>query len=811
MSNYIETAEKMNLPLLPLRGVVAFPGVQINLEILTPDSLRAFGAAVSDKAAVFLVALKDPTVEAPKVTDFYKTGTVAQVRHVTKNPDGHLTVTFEGICRAQISAVTQTKGYMRAQVIRRGVHLGTVSSAKAKLLTEELFTLLNNVKSTHPTLNDEVILAARALHTPSELADFLASGVLLHYENKQTVLECINPTLRLDKLCALIEKECELFACEMDIRRRVHERIDAQHKDFFLREQIKVIQEELGEDGDEIEEYEDKIKKKALPDAVRQKLEKEVSRLAKTPFGSPESTVLRNYLDACLDLPFGVLDQERNEVKEAKRILDADHDGLKKVKERILEYVAVRQLAPDVKNQILCLVGPPGVGKTSIAASVARALDRKYARISLGGIRDEADVRGHRKTYVGAMPGRIVEAIMGAGAMNPVIVLDEIDKLSHSVQGDPASALLEVLDPEQNKHFRDHFLEFPLDLSDCLFIATANRDADIPDALYDRMEIIELSPYTRTEKMSIAKNHLIPKQLSRHGLNKRLLRITDDALEEIVDYYTNEAGVRTLERTLAAVCRKTARLIAEGEKKSLTCTKKQVFELLGKRKYIREPEETNDPVGVVNGLAYTVTGGDLLKVEVSILNGNGTIETTGSLGDVMKESAKIAVSYVRSIADELGIPTDFYKTKDIHIHFPEGAVPKDGPSAGVTMVSALVSALTGRPAKHDVAMTGEISLRGRVLPIGGLKEKTMAAYRMHMSTVLIPRANERDLDDIDEEARAHLHFIPCDTAWDALNAVLLPAPADTSLDADKAANDAALPLIPSHILNSTTVTSALGK
>ncbi len=775
MSNYIETAEKMNLPLIPLRGTVAFPNVQLNVDILSADSLRAFGAAVSEKGTVFLVAQKNPNETDPTPVDFFKTGTVAQIRHVAKNPDGHLTVTFEGLCRASVTLIAHAKGFFRAQVVRRGVHLGTVSSARAKQLTTELFAQLEALQPNHPLLTEEMILAARALQTASELADFVASGALLHFESKQTILDCINPTLRLDKLCTLLEKESEMVKCELDIRRRVHERIDEQHRDYFLREQIKVIQQELGEDADEIEEYEAKIRAKKLPDYVYTKLMKELSRLDKTPFGSPESTVLRNYLDACLELPFGVTDEGSADVLAVQKILDADHDGLVKVKERILEFAAVRQLAPDVKNQILCLVGPPGVGKTSIAASVARALKRKYARISLGGVRDEADIRGHRKTYIGAMPGRLVEALTAAGTMNPVIVLDEIDKLSHSLQGDPASALLEVLDPEQNKHFRDHFLELPLDLSDCLFIATANTAENIPDALYDRMEIIELSSYTRTEKAKIARNHLLPKQLARHGLNKRTLKITDEALYEIIDFYTREAGVRTLERTIASICRKVARRIAEGSCKSYTCHPKQINQLLGKRKYFEEVLETENPVGVVNGLAYTAAGGDLLKVEVSVLEGSGVIETTGSLGDVMKESAKLAVSYVRSIAADLGLPGDFYKKADIHIHFPEGAVPKDGPSAGVTMVCALVSALTNRPTRRDVAMTGEISLRGRVLPIGGLKEKTMAAYRTGIKTVLIPRENQRDLDDIDAEAREHLQFILCDNVQDNLGAVLLPA------------------------------------
>lgn len=776
MSNYIETAEKTELPLLPLRGAVAFPDVQITLEILRPSSLRAFGAAVSENATIFLVTQKDPTVEEPTPSDFYKTGTICQIRHVTKNPDGHLSVTFEGICRANTTAITFSKGYFHAEVVKRGVHLGTVSSAKAKSLTDELFKQLEDLKNNHPTITEELILAARALKSPGTLADFVASGALLHFTNKQLILESVNPVPRLDKLCTLLSREADLLHCEMDIRRRVHERIDEQQRDYFLREQIKVIQQELGEDADEIEEYAERIEAINAPDDIREKFKKELNRLSKTPFGAAESTVLRNYLDTCLDLPFGKKSNEQFDVSDAERILEQEHDGLSKVKERILEFVAVKQLSPNVKNQILCLVGPPGVGKTSIAASVAKALKRKYARISLGGVRDESDIRGHRKTYVGAMPGRIVDAITEAGTMNPVIVLDEIDKLSQSMQGDPASALLEVLDPEQNKHFRDHFLEIPLDLSDCLFIATANDYDGIPYPLLDRMEIIELSAYTRTEKAKIARNHLLPKQLARHGMNRRQFKMTDEALFEVIDFYTKEAGVRSLERTLASLCRKVARKIAEGKAKSITLTQARISELLGKRKYFEEKLEKENPVGVVNGLAYTSAGGDLLKVEVAILEGKGDILTTGSLGDVMQESAKIAVSFIRSVASRLNLPADFHKTKDIHIHFPEGAIPKDGPSAGITMVCALASALTSRPVRRDVAMTGEISLRGRVLAIGGLKEKTLAAYRAGIDTVLIPRENERDLDDIDSEAREHLNFVFCDTAWDALSLVLLPTP-----------------------------------
>ena len=527
----------------------------------------------------------------------------------------------------------------------------------------------------------------------------------------------------------------------------------------------------------EIEEFAEKIDAIKAPDAIKEKLFKELDRMTKTPFGSSEATVIRSYIETCIEIPWDTATIDRLDVKAAEKILNADHDGLCDVKERILEYLAVKQLNPSLKNQILCLVGPPGVGKTSVAASIARAMKRKYVRVSLGGVRDEADIRGHRKTYVGAMPGRIVNALIEAKSKNPLMLLDEIDKLTRDSHGDPASALLEALDGEQNHSFRDHFVEMPIDLSECMFIATANTLDTIPKPLLDRMEIIELKTYTRTEKLSIAKNHLIPKQLKRHGLNKRMLSIKDDAIFEIIDFYTREAGVRSLERKIAELARKSARAIVEDGVKSVKISAKDVSKYLGARKIIPETISELDEIGLVNGLAYTEAGGDVLKVEVAILDGSGKLELTGSLGDVMKESAKIAVSLTRSIAKEYGIDPDFHKNKDIHIHFPEGAVPKDGPSAGVTMVTALVSALSGRPVKRSVAMTGEISLRGKVLAIGGLKEKTMAAYAYGISDVLIPRDNMRNLEDCDPEAIKGLNFIPCDTIGDVLKSALAKTPA----------------------------------
>ena len=764
-NNHIE----VSLPLLPLRGIVAFPAVQVSIEIARPTSLKAFTAAATmNDAKILLVTQKDISVEAPSEDDLYKIGVLAEIKHVVKNPQGTLSVVFEGLSRAKISSVTTDSAFISATaVLKKEVKVHPTPTTEA--LMHEVKNHLTQLKDIHPTFTDEMRLAAEAIADPAYLADFVASSAVIDYKNKQTVLEAFAPKTRLEKLLIALAEEALLLECEHSIQMQVREKIDRNQKDYFLREQIKAIQSELGDDDDdEIKEYEDKIAAATLPEEVREKLYKELSKLAKTPFGAAEGTVIRTYLDTCLDFPFGKKSSDAVTVDAARKVLDKDHDGLKKVKERILEFVAVKQFSPDVKNQIICLVGPPGVGKTSVAASVARALNRKYARVSLGGMHDEAEIRGHRKTYVGAMPGRIVTAIINAKVENPVIVLDEIDKMSNNFRGDPTSALLEVLDPEQNKAFRDNFMELPIDLSDALFIATANSYEGIPAPLLDRMEIIELSTYTDSEKLAIAKNHLVPKQLKRNGINGRMFKITDGGIMELIKSYTKEAGVRNLEREIASLIRKSAKKIAETDVKSVKITEKNIIDFLGKAKVIPEKLEDENPVGVVNGLAYTQTGGDLLKVEVAAMNGTGKIELTGSLGDVMKESAKIAHSYVRTIAEKYGINTEFYKNTDVHIHFPEGAIPKDGPSAGVTMVTAIVSSLGNIPVRRDVAMTGEVTLRGKVLAIGGLKEKTLAAYRAGISTVILPADNMRDLDEIDKEAREKLNFIPCKTADEVL-------------------------------------------
>ncbi len=774
--NKIEIFEDVRLPIIPLRGVVGFPGVQLSIEIVRTMSLKAFTAAATMHGAnILLFTQKDIAVEEPKASDLAKIGVVAEIKHVVKNPQGNLSVVFEGKYRAKLGEVTMDEsGFMIGTAVAKKEKESFKPSAQCEAMMLDVKGILSEIKNIHPTFDEELRIAAEAIGAPGYFADFVASSALLDYGNKQTVLDALTPKSRLEKLLIALGEEKMILETEHSIQKQVRDKIDKNQRDYFLREQIKAIQSELGddEDDDEIHEYDTKIAAANMPEDVREKLYKELSKLAKTPYGAAEGSVIRAYLDTCLDFPFGKKTNDEITVQNAKKILDSDHDGLDKVKERILEFVAVKQFSPDIKNQIICLVGPPGVGKTSVAASVARALGRKYSRVSLGGMHDEAEIRGHRKTYVGAMPGRIVTALINAGVENPVIVLDEIDKMSSNFRGDPTSALLEVLDPEQNKAFRDNFMEISIDLSDTIFIATANSYDGIPAPLLDRMEIIELSTYTDSEKLKIAKNHLIPKQMKRNGVTGRMFKITDDGIMALIKGYTREAGVRNLEREIASLIRKSAKKIAEGEAKSVKITEKNISDFLGKIKVLPETLDKEDPVGVVNGLAYTQAGGDMLKVEVAVMPGSGKIELTGSLGDIMKESAKIAHSYVRTVTDRYGIDENFYKEKDIHIHFPEGAVPKDGPSAGVTMVTAIVSALSNIPVKRDVAMTGEITLRGKVLPIGGLREKTLAAYRAGVSTVLIPEENLRDLDDIDTEAKSHLRFITCKSADDVLGAAL---------------------------------------
>ncbi len=780
MSTIIEKAESRTLPLIALRGVVAFPGMTINCDI-PKDSFKSAAAAQSAATSgepVLLASLLDisePDSGAPDITKLCPVGTIAVIKQLIRTPDGDTRLVAEGQCRAQLSAVLPLEKYTIAHVIAKAVSTDDNGGPEGEAYLREASKMLSVVVRYIPAVAEDILTHVSTIRNPGLYADFVAANILTRYEDKQAILECFEPMTRIDTLILLLRHEAEILATEQDIQRRVRARINRHQREFYLREEMQVIREELGDaaggPGDS-DEYYERIMAARLPEAVADKLLKESGKLSRLPFGSAEATVIANYLDTCLEIPWTKSTRDRVDVAAAQKILDADHDGLEKVKERILEFMAVKQMSPELKNQIICLVGPPGVGKTSIAASIARAMKRKYVRVSLGGVRDESDIRGHRKTYIGAMPGRIITALSQVGVRNPLILLDEIDKLTRDAHGDPSSALLEVLDPEQNKYFRDHFVEMPYDLSDCLFIATANSMDTIPKPLIDRMEIIHLPSYTKAEKLSIAKHHLIPKQYKKHGLSRRVLKITDGAVDEIIDYYTREAGVRNLERQIAALCRKAARRLLSGEEKKLLIDAGDIKTYLGARKLLPEHISDTDEPGVVNGLAYTEVGGDMLRVEVAVLDGTGKLELTGSLGDVMKESAHAALTYTRSVATEYGIPTDFYQKKDIHIHVPEGAVPKDGPSAGVTMVTALVSALSGIPVRRDVAMTGEVTLRGNVLAIGGLKEKTMAAYAAGVKTVCIPEDNMGDLDEIDPVARENLQFIPCRKAGDVLGVAL---------------------------------------
>ncbi len=775
MSNYLEKVYETTLPVVVLKDTVAFPSISSTFEISDRLSSAAADAASETNSRVFLVAENTPSEGEPKISGLYNIGTVARIKQSIRTPEGSVRILAEGLTRASVTEYKMTGGYISASLICKNVLLDA-ADIKADAYMREAVLALEKIHKFMPHISDEVIIAAKAIKNPALLADFIASGILVKAADKQRILEEFEPLGRIALLVRLLGEETELLSLEFDIHSKVQEHLNRERRDYYLREQIRVIEDELGEGDNENDEYYKKIIKAHLPKEAEEKLLKENERLSKVQYGSAEASVLRSYIDTCLELPWNKTTKDRANVDAAKKILDSDHDGLDKVKERILEFIAVKQLTPELKSQIICLVGPPGVGKTSVAASVARATGRKYVRVSLGGIRDEADIRGHRKTYIGAMPGRIITALSQVGVRNPLILLDEIDKLTADTHGDPSSALLEVLDPEQNKNFRDHFVEIPFDLSECLFITTANTLETIPRPLIDRMEVIELNTYTPNEKFSIAKNHLVGKQLKRHGLNRRMLKITDEALREIIASYTREAGVRNLERAIADLCRKAAKKIVTDKVTHVVIDKCDLKSYLGAIKFTNEIISAEDQVGVVNGLAYTEVGGDMLKIEVAVLEGTGKLELTGSLGDVMKESAQIAVSYVRSVARAYNIDPEFYKTKDLHIHAPEGAVPKDGPSAGVTMVTALVSALSGRTVRHDLAMTGEVTLRGRVLAIGGLKEKTLAAYNAGISTVLIPKDNERDLDEIDRTVRASLRFIPCSDVSEVLSAALAEAP-----------------------------------
>lgn len=764
------------MPAIALRGLTVFPNVMIHFEVARDISIKALEEAMTAGSPVFLVGQQDIGVEQPERKDLFTVGTVSNVRQILRMPGDNVRVLVEGQSRGRLVRLTRTEPYLEAEVQTiPAEEPNTKATAKQEALMRSTYELFQRYTELAPKVSPDLLIHVLASQDPGYIADYIAQNIAMRNRDKQEILEELRPVRRLEKLYRLLEREVEILSLDAEIQNKAREQISGHQRDYYLREQMKAIQQELGEgeDSDEFEEYRKKIADAKLPDQVREKLTKELSRLTKQPFGSSESTVLRSYLDVCLELPWGRTTKEKISVPAVKKALDQDHFGLEKVKERILEFVAVKQLAPDLKGQVLCLVGPPGVGKTSIAMSMARAMNRKLARISLGGVSDEAEIRGHRKTYVGAMPGRIINAINQAGSCNPLILLDEIDKLGSDHRGDPASALLEVLDGEQNSTFRDNFLEIPFDLSEVLFVTTANTTDTIPRPLLDRMEVIELSSYTDEEKLQIAKRHLLPKELKRHGLTRQQLKVSDGAIREIIASYTRESGVRILERKLAAICRKAAMKVVSDDVKSIRITEKQLQEFLGVPQYYPERQALEERTGVVNGLAWTSVGGELLEVEVNVVPGSGKVELTGNLGDVMKESAHAALSYIRSQSDRLGIPADFYKEKDLHVHFPEGAVPKDGPSAGIAITTAMVSALTGTPVRRGIAMTGEVTLRGRVLPIGGLKEKTMAAFRNGIKTVIIPADNGKDLEEIDQTVRKALRFILVERADQVLDQALV--------------------------------------
>lgn len=764
------------LPILALRGLAVFPDQTIHFDVGRTKSIRALEVAMKEDQNILLIPQRDLMENDPDLNDLYTIGTVAKVKQVLKAQGETLRVLVTGLCRARIVDLEKTEPYLFGQVMAVP-ETEVMDNVKAKAMRREA-NMLYGIYSElceHPA--QTIQLRLMSSEDSGFTADTIAQNSGIDFPEKAKLLAQLNPIRRLETTIRLLRQEVEMLKLESQIQEKTRVSIDQNQRDYYLREQMKAIREELGEgeDDDEFDTYIQKIKALALPKEQEKKLLKDVDRMKKQPFGSSEGAVLRNYLDTILELPWNTRTKERVDVDAARKILDRDHFGMEKVKQRILETLAVRQLAPQMPPQILCLVGPPGVGKTSISYSIAKSLNRKMARISLGGVHDEAEIRGHRKTYVGAMPGRIMTALTQAGSSNPILLLDEIDKLGHDHRGDPSAALLEVLDGEQNSTYRDHYVEIPYDLSDVMFITTANTLDTVPRPLLDRMEVIELSSYTDEEKLMIAKNHLIPKQLHKHGIKKSQLRITDDGIREIITCYTRESGVRNLERSIGEICRKSAmEILSQETPKKITVNGSNMETFLGVRRYLPDRLPCADEVGLVTGLAWTSVGGETLEVEVNVMDGAGKLELTGNLGDVMKESAHAALSYIRANASKLGIDPDFYKTKDIHVHFPEGAVPKDGPSAGITVCTAMVSALTGRSVRRDIAMTGEISLRGRVMPIGGLKEKTMAALRHGIRTVIIPKDNERDLAEIDQTVRKALNFITAQQVETVLEAALNP-------------------------------------
>ncbi|MCL7748078.1 endopeptidase La [Halalkalibacter alkaliphilus] len=757
----VESNGRRQIPLLPLRGLLVFPAMVLHLDVGRPKSVQALEQVMEKDHQILLATQKEISIDDPTEDEIYHIGTLAKVKSLLKLPNGTVRIHVEGLQRAKIDQFIQKDEFLQVEaelIVEEDAFL----TPEIQALMRNLLSMFEQYTKVSKKVSAETLASVKDIHEAGPFADVIAANLPLKLAQKQELLEMHSIKARLLKLIEILNNEQEVLGLEKKISQRVKKSMEKTQKEYYLREQMKAIQKELGDKEGrtgEVSTLRAKAKEVEMPDSVKEKFFKELDRYEKMPANSAESSVLRNYLDWLIQLPWTYETEDQLDVVRAEEILDEDHYGLEKVKERVLEYLAVQQLTRELKGPILCLAGPPGVGKTSLARSIARSLNRKFVRISLGGVRDEAEIRGHRRTYVGAMPGRLIQGMKKAGSINPVFLLDEIDKMANDFRGDPSSALLEVLDPEQNNTFSDHYIEEPYNLSKVMFITTANNIGTIPGPLLDRMEIISLAGYTELEKIHIAKDYLLPKQMKDHGLSKGMLQMKDEAIQKVVRYYTREAGVRNLERQLATLCRKTAKKIVTAEKKKVILTANTVEEMLGKPRFRYGIAEEEDQVGAATGLAYTTVGGDTLSIEVSVAPGKGKLTLTGKLGDVMKESAQAAFSYIRSRSAELNIDPEFNEKNDIHIHVPEGATPKDGPSAGITMATALVSALTGRKVKKEVGMTGEITLRGRVLPIGGLKEKSMSAHRAGLKTILIPKDNEKDLEDVPESVRKDLQFI----------------------------------------------------
>lgn len=741
----------LTIPLLPLRGIAVFPHMILHFDVGRAKSIKALEEAMMKDQRIFLAAQKDPALDEPGNKDIYTIGTISKIKQLLRLPGDTIRVLVEGLERAKIVDFVSNDPYYEVNVRECPNPKHQTKDSETEALVRQVISYFEQYAKLTNRISPDTTFTLSTMEDYARLSDVIAANLVIKLEEKQRILNELSPKRRMEKLLKILVNEIEILEVEKNINKKVRQQIDKSQREYYLREQLKAIQNELGEGGqqeDEIEEYREKIKKLGLPQDAESKALKEVDRLSKMHPSSAESGVIRTYLDWIVELPWNNKTEENLNLSDAERILDEDHYGLTKVKERIVEYLAIRKLKNSLQGPIICLAGPPGVGKTSIVRSIAKALNRNYVRMSLGGVRDEAEIRGHRRTYIGAMPGRIIKAIRQAGSKNPLILLDEIDKMSNDFRGDPAAALLEVLDAEQNKEFHDHYLDMPFDLSDVMFITTANYKDAIPRPLLDRMEVIDISGYVDEEKIQIAKRHLIPKQIKNHGLKPSEIRFDEGAIRDIINYYTREAGVRNLERQISTVCRKVAKMIVSGQKKSVRITENNLDKFLGRKIFLFDKANEKDEVGIARGLAWTPVGGDTLCIEVNLMPGDGALELTGQLGDVMKESARIARSYVRSIAEMIGIDKDFHKKYDMHIHVPEGAIPKDGPSAGITLATAMISALTNIPVRRNVAMTGEITLRGRVLPIGGLKEKVLAAYRAGIDTILYPRENEKDIEEI---------------------------------------------------------------